>query len=146
VWLPVAIAVTIIACESTDTFSGAHTSGWLRPWLERIFGHINDAVWELGHHLFRKSGHFAGYGLVCLTFLRAWLITLALRSGLGLWGWRGLACRLAILCTACLASLDEWHQTFIPSRTGRFADVVLDTCGATVMCGVVAWVCWLRRD
>jgi VanZ family protein len=30
--------------------------------------------------------------------------------------------------TAFVASLDEWHQTFIPSRTGRWQDVVLDTC------------------
>jgi VanZ family protein len=35
---------------------------------------------------------------------------------------------IAVLGTALVASLDEWHQSFIPSRTGRWQDVVLDTC------------------
>ena len=29
------------------------------------------------HHLLRKSGHFLGYGTLCVLFLRAWLLTLA---------------------------------------------------------------------
>jgi len=24
--------------------------------------------------------------------------------------------------------LDEWHQSFLPSRTGTFRDVILDSC------------------
>jgi VanZ family protein len=39
--------------------------------------------------------------------------------------------------TALVASLDEWHQTFLPSRTGAFRDVVLDTIGALCMQAVV---------
>jgi len=27
-----------------------------------------------------------------------------------------------------VASLDEWHQAFLPSRTGVLSDVVLDSC------------------
>jgi VanZ family protein len=145
IWLPPVIALTIIATESTNTFSAEHTSSWLRPIFERHFGPVSDARWGAMHHYFRKSGHFGGYGLVCLTFLRAWLITLAVRAALGLWAWRGRAAAFAIACTAGVASLDEWHQTFIPSRTGTFHDVILDTCGATVMCGVVALFCWRGR-
>jgi VanZ family protein len=37
---------------------------------------------------------------------------------------------IAVLGTALVASLDEWHQGFIPSRTGRWQDVALDTCAA----------------
>jgi VanZ family protein len=33
-----------------------------------------------------------------------------------------------VLGTVLVASLDEWHQSFIPSRTGTPRDVVLDTC------------------
>jgi len=32
--------------------------------------------------------------------------------------------------TALVASLDEWHQTFIPSRTGTYKDVLLDSAAA----------------
>ncbi len=38
-----------------------------------------------------------------------------------------------MLVTVVTATFDEIHQTFIPSRTGRWQDVVLDTCGAAVM-------------
>jgi hypothetical protein len=145
VWLPVAFAVTVIAIESTNTFSAQHTSGWLRPIVERIFGHISDPVWFWMHHLFRKSGHFGGYGLVCLSYLRAWLLTLGRVDGMSVGTWRWRSCGLAVAGTALVASLDEWHQTFIPSRTGLFSDVVLDTCGATVMCGVVWLICWRGR-
>jgi len=141
VWLPVVLGLTIIAIESTNTFSSENTSGWIRPVFERIFGHINDTVWAWGHHLARKSGHFGGYGFLCLTFVRAWLLMLALRPGLSVRMWRWQACLLAVESTFLVANLDEWHQTFIPSRTGLFSDVLLDTSGAAVMCGLV----WLFR-
>jgi VanZ family protein len=145
VWLPVLVAASVIAAESTGTFSAENTSGALRPIFERIFGHINDTLWWWMHHLFRKSGHFAGYGLVCLSFLRAWLLTLGCQVGLSTDQWRLRSSVLAVGSTAVIASLDEWHQTFLPSRTGLFSDVLLDSLGATVMCGLVWLVCWRRK-
>ncbi|MGB7601132.1 MAG: VanZ family protein, partial [Candidatus Sulfotelmatobacter sp.] len=48
---------------------------------------------------------------------------------------------IAVLMTAFVASLDEWHQTFIPSRTGRWQDVVLDTCaGIAAQLGIFLWL------
>jgi VanZ family protein len=35
-------------------------------------------------------------------------------------------------CTLVVASGDEYHQSFIPSRTGQPQDVLLDMCGAAV--------------
>jgi len=40
---------------------------------------------------------------------------------------------LALLGTALVASCDEWHQTFLPNRTGTPWDVVLDCTGAIVL-------------
>ena len=40
---------------------------------------------------------------------------------------------LAILATFLVASADEFHQSFLPNRTGQFSDVLLDTCGAAVL-------------
>jgi VanZ family protein len=31
-----------------------------------------------------------------------------------------------------VATLDEWHQSFLPSRTGTFRDVILDSSAAVV--------------
>ena len=62
VWWPVVVALIVIAIESTNTFSSQNTSGWIRPVVERFFGHINDQLWAFIHHLMRKSGHFTGMG------------------------------------------------------------------------------------
>lgn len=143
-WLPVAIAVAVIMRESTPLFSAENTSSWLRPIVERVLGHIADPVWETGHMLFRKSGHFTGYGITCVTFVRAWLLTLARRVDLSVRTWRWSSVGLAVVSTFLVASGDEWHQTFLPSRTGQFSDVMLDTVGAIVACAVVWSICWRR--
>jgi VanZ family protein len=145
VWLPAAIAVVCIALESTGTFSSANTSRHLRPVIEKIFGAMDDLAWDSLHHHIRKTGHFLGYGLVCLTFLRGWLLNLGMRADLNYKSWRFRSCIAAIVSTALVASADEIHQTFLPSRTGRFADVVLDTCGGATFCLLMWLVCWRRR-
>jgi VanZ family protein len=32
--------------------------------------------------------------------------------------------------SALVASMDEWHQTYLPSRTGAISDVMLDSSAA----------------
>ena len=145
VWTPAALAVAIICVESTSAFSSQNTSSILRPILERWFGHIQDSSWDIYHHYLRKTGHFVGYGLVAFTFLRAWLHTLDLRGPSSLRSWRLNSTLLAILSTAIVASGDEYHQTFIPSRTGSPLDALLDTAGACALCLLVWLLCWSKR-
>lgn len=140
-WAPALIAVLVICAESTETLSAENTSGWLRPLFEHIFGRFQDANWDILHHYIRKSGHFVGYGTVGLTFLRAWLYTLGGQAWASVRSWRVRSMLLAIASTAVIASCDEFHQTFLPGRTGTPVDVVLDTCGATTLCLLV----WLMR-
>ena len=92
-----------------------------------ILGSFKDANWELLHHYLRKTGHFIGYGTVGLTFLRAWLYTLGRRVQPTVFAWRMRSTVLAVACTAIVASGDEFHQTFLPGRTGLASDVLLDT-------------------
>jgi VanZ family protein len=147
VWLPVAIAITVITIESTATFSAQNTSSWLRPIFERVFGTMTDRVWETLHHYIRKTGHFVGYGTVGFTFLRAWLHTRARQGIATLLAWRAECTVLAILSTAVVASLDEFHQTFVPGRTGVPTDVLLDTSGACTLCLILWLARWRgRRD
>ena len=145
VWLPVGIALAVICCESTNTFSAEHTSSWLRPIVQHFFGAIADTTWESFHHYVRKTGHFVGYGTVGFTFLRAWLHTFGRRGVTSLLSWRVESTILAVMSTAIVASGDEFHQTFIPSRTGTPVDVLLDTVGACALCLIVWLVCWSRR-
>lgn len=144
IWLPALLMTIAIAFESTSTFSAHNTSSFLRPIVERLVGPLRDSTWESVHHLFRKSGHFGGYGFLCLMYLRGWLLTFSQKAwSLGRWRLRG--CGLAVASTFAVASLDEWHQTFLPSRTGLFSDVLLDTSGGLVMCGL-AWLLLFRRS
>jgi VanZ family protein len=125
-WLPVAAGVVIIAIESTEAFGGDHTSGPLRRLYESIFGHVSFARWEIIHHLIRKSGHFLGYGAIGLAWLRAWWMTLPHSRFFQ-------DAFLALLGTALVASADEYHQTFLPNRTGSPYDALLDCSGAIVL-------------
>ncbi len=145
IWTPALLGIVVIAIESTATFSAANTSSWLRPIAEAIFGRLTDPTWELAHHLLRKTGHFLGYGTLCVLFLRAWLLTLAATTRLTERAWRLSAWARAILSTAFIASCDEIHQSFLPSRTGMFSDVVLDTIGATLVSGLVLAITSSRR-
>ena len=145
VWGPVLAAVAVIVMESTRTFSAENTSGWLRPLFEAVLGRLSDPSWAELHHLLRKSGHFGGFGGVCVTFVRAWLLRDMPRAK-NVKRWRGIAVLRAIICTAAIASADEFHQTFLPNRTGKFSDVVLDTCGGIVACGVLWAVFWQREQ
>jgi VanZ family protein len=46
-----------------------------------------------------------------------------------------------VLGTSIVASLDEWHQSYLPSRTGTVHDVVLDTCaGIAAQFLILLWI------
>jgi VanZ family protein len=136
-WLPVLIGCAIIACESTSYFGSDHTTGPFRAVWQWFFGHVPDDTWDTIHHLIRKSGHFIGYGLLGLAWLRAWWMTRPratfLRNAL-----------LALIGTALVASGDEFHQTFLPNRTGTPRDVLLDCIGAIVLMSVTWLILRLR--
>ena len=60
---------------------------------------------------------------------------------------RGLrleAAGLAVSCTFVIACLDEWHQSFLPSRTGTFRDAILD--GTAGLVAQIALFAILRKQ
>ena len=125
-WLPVVVGVIAVAMESTEIMGANHTSGPFRWLFQAIFGPVSDERWDLLHHFIRKTGHFIGYGVLGLTWLRAWWMTLPRLRFFQL-------SLLALFGTAMVAGADEWHQTFLPNRTGTVSDVLLDCCGTIAM-------------
>jgi VanZ family protein len=125
-WIAAALWIGIIAVESTEWLSAEHTGRFLYPIFHFLMG-MDFARFESLHHYLRKIGHFVGYFALSALLFRAWKNTLHV-PGAKQWAlrWAGIAFGMAVL----VASLDEWHQTFLPSRTGRFADVVLDSSAA----------------
>jgi VanZ family protein len=125
-WWPVALAICVIVLESTALFGSDNTSSPFRWVWENIFGRVTNQRWEILHHYIRKTGHFVGYGTMGLLWLRAWWMSLPRASFL-------LDATLALFGTAMVASADEFHQSFLPNRTGVPSDVLLDCCGAIVL-------------
>jgi VanZ family protein len=123
-WIAAILWLIVIAIESTTYLSSHNTSHILYPLLHFLFG-VDRAHFEHWHFYIRKGGHVFGYGMLSILLFRAWRETLPVVNG-GRWTLRWAT--LAVLGTAVVACLDEWHQSFIPSRTGTPRDVLLDTC------------------
>jgi VanZ family protein len=141
-WLPAALSVLMIVLESTATMSASNTSQWLYPFWVKLFGPVSSAHWNEVHHLIRKTGHFVGYGIVSLAFFYSWRQTLH-RMAVKHWTLWRRASVLAVVCTLLIASLDEFHQSFLPSRTASPVDVGIDLCGAIaaqlILLLIISW-------
>jgi len=145
-WWLVLVWLGVIRMESTDTASAANTTVVLYKVIAVVAPHVEPSFVQQLDEILRKSGHFLGYGILSvLVFLalrntnRDRLRPLLQRS----WGiylsdlWRAEWVLIGMSTTLVTASFDEIHQAFIPSRTGRWQDVVLDTVGAAVLQVVV---------
>jgi len=130
--------MVVIAIESTDYLSSEHTSRILYPILHFLFN-MDLEHFKVWHHYIRKTGHFVGYFILSVLLFRAWKATLRLPS---LWAMRWAT--IAFFMSALVASLDEWHQTFIPSRTGAFRDVLLDSTAA-LTAQFLIFLFWRRK-
>ena len=135
-WIGAILWLIVIAIESTALASSSNTSRILYPILHYLFG-MDYRHFEPWHFYIRKSGHVVGYAILSILAFRAWRETFP-AQGNPRWNirWSGIA----VLMTAFVASLDEWHQSFIPSRTGRWQDVALDTC-AGVGAQIILFLC-----
>jgi VanZ family protein len=135
-WLAAGLWLGLIAFESTTWLSSEHTGSLLYYWLVRLFGPINPIAFETFHHYLRKTGHVFGYAMLSFLLFRAWRATLP-KIDLARWSmrWAGIAW----LMTALVASLDEWHQSYFPSRTGTIRDVFLDIAAALAM-QIMLWL------
>jgi VanZ family protein len=131
-WIAAILWLIVIAIESSALLSASNTSRILYPLLHFLLG-LDWPRFHEWHFYIRKGGHVIGYAILSILLFRAWRATLPALDNAN---WTMRWATIAILGTALVASLDEWHQSFIPSRTGAVRDVVLDTCagiGAQVL-------------
>jgi VanZ family protein len=139
-WIAAILWLIVIAIESSALLSASNTSRILYPLLHFLFG-MDWLRFEYWHFYIRKAGHVVGYAILSILLFRAWRATLPAMDNVT---WTLRWSSFAILGTALVASLDEWHQTFIPSRTGAVRDVVLDTC-AGIAAQVLIFL-WSTRE
>ena len=143
-WIAAALWLALIAIESTDLLSSSHTGSFLYSLLTSVFGRIDVAKFIYWHAIGRKIGHVLGYGILSVLLFRAWHVTLPFADQRR-WSWRWA--QVAVYGTVLVASLDEWHQSYIPSRTGTWHDVMLDGCaGIAAQILIYLLVRGWRRD
>ena len=137
-WWPAVVWAGLICLESTDSFSSDNTGSLLYKLLSSIYANVNLHDILVLNFFLRKTGHVLGYGMLSLLLLRGWRATLdPVRA------WLGRVTLLSWLGTVFVAAMDEWHQSYIPSRTGTWRDVVLDGTAGLVFLSIA--YAWLRR-
>jgi VanZ family protein len=126
-WLPPLAWMLLIFSFSSDARSYEHSSRLFEPLLRWLFPQMSAAHVDLLHHLFRKSCHVAEYAVLALLFWRAIHFT---KNNLPAWSWPKVGG--ALLLVFLYASTDEFHQSFVPTRTALFSDVLIDTAGGAL--------------
>jgi VanZ family protein len=107
--------MVVIFVFSTDRFSGTHTSGIIEPLLRFLFPFLTQPQVVFWHGVFRKAGHITEYFV------------------LGILAWRVFKLRLvAAGFVLAVALSDEFHQSFVSSRTASLMDVGYDFFGGLI--------------
>jgi VanZ family protein len=124
-WLPVLLWMVFIYTASTDLMSAEHTSRFLVPFLHWLKPDISAQTIAQVHMLIRKGTHLTEYAILAVLLWRAFrLQRIGVRQSL----WPQAVTALAVALV--FAAMDEYHQSFVPSRGPSAVDVLIDSCGA----------------
>lgn len=128
----IALLFLIFGFSAQDGESSGSLSFQVSLFLVRLFSPLIPAIQsedilveyaELIHLYVRKAAHMTEY----------FLLTLSLQLPLYAWFSKKLLWKKRILIgavtTVFLAALDEFHQSFVPGRSGNFTDVCIDSIG-----------------
>jgi VanZ family protein len=130
-WLPLVLWMSIILWMSTETFSSENTSSVIEPVIRYLMPSISQGKVKTIHWAIRKLAHLTEYFILGILLFRAF------RSGskemrIGRWVF------YSILFVMLYAAGDEFHQSFVSTRTASLLDVGLDTLGGILSQGVSA--------
>ena len=124
-WMPVIAWMLLMFAGSTDVLSAEHTSRFFVPFLRWLDPTISIHTIIAIHFTLRKIGHFTEYAILAALLWRALRGTFA---GIG----KGTLTAGAFLVCAAFAASDEFHQSFVSTRTASLHDVMIDCIGAFV--------------
>jgi VanZ family protein len=135
-YVPLGLWILFISFASTSEFSAVNTSTVLRPLVLWFVPSLNESQLATVHFLLRKLGHFTEYAVLAYLARRAFISS----SHEFL---RRYWFQSAVLLIVVYALLDEFHQSFVPTRTASIYDSAIDAAG-----GITVLVIFklLRRD
>lgn len=135
-WLPVLVWMVFIFWMSTGMFSAINTFHFFESVLRSIDPEISARAIRLFNNTVRKVGHVTEY------FISGLLVFRAFRSGSTqphVFRWVSLSALFIVL----FAISDEYHQSYVASRTPALHDVGLDSLGGLL--AIFTSVMLLRR-
>ena len=115
-YLPLLVWLAFIFFASSDAFNAGNTSRIIGPLVLWLFPQTSPETLATIHFITRKLAHFTEYAI--LGFLAARAFRPRPR-------WF-LICAILIVVYALL---DEYHQSFVPSRTASIFDSLIDSAG-----------------
>ena len=132
-YAPLILWALLIFIGSGNVLSAAHTSILLRA-VRWLFPNVRDESLAVFHLLVRKAGHLTEYAIFATLAARAFRTSShdLLRRH---WFW------VSLLLAMVYALTDEWHQSFVPSRTASIYDSLIDSVGALMALTII----WLRH-
>ena len=123
--------MALIFTASADAHSYEHSSRFVEPFLRWLFPQMSQNNIEEIHHLIRKCGHLTEYAILALLVWRALHQS---KNNLPTWSWPRVGGTLLVVFI--YAASDEFHQSFVPTRTALVSDVFIDTAGGAI--GLIA--------
>ncbi len=133
---PLVVWAMLIFVGSGSVLSAEHTSVLLRlvKWL--FPGSTADTLaWV--HFLMRKAGHLTEYAVLASLAARAFRNSSHQFLKLHWF-------KLSLLLAIAYALTDEFHQSFVPSRTASIHDSLIDSTGALIALSIIWW--WQRKN
>jgi VanZ family protein len=115
-YFPLVVWLVFISFASTDSFSASNTSRIIGPLVLWLFPHTSAETLATIQFFTRKLAHFTEYAI--LGFLAARAFRTSPRWFL-----------ISALLIVVYALLDEYHQSFVPSRTASIFDSFIDMAG-----------------
>jgi VanZ family protein len=118
--------MVFISFASTDELSAVNTSRVIGPVLLWLFPGTTPETLAAVHFAIRKLAHFGEYAVLGFLAARAFSTS----PHLFLQRHWFMA---ALLLVVVYALLDEYHQSFVPSRTASLYDSLIDATGGLVV-------------
>jgi VanZ family protein len=119
---PLLLWMVLMSVASTSEFSAFNTSTVVRPLILWFFPNLDETQVASIHFLIRKVAHFTEYAVLAFLAMR----TFATSSNAFIQRhWFQLGLFLVVIYSL----LDEFHQSFVPSRTASIYDCAIDVSG-----------------
>lgn len=128
-WFPVFLWICFIFWMSTGMFSAQNTYLFFEPLLRFFVPSISHREIIFFHIILRKLAHLTEY------FISGLLLFRAFRNGSDkklAWLWAASS----IFVVVVIAASDEFHQSFVSTRTASLVDVGIDVFGGLLAQGI----------